>query len=85
MRKKIILLITILFAIIAISIILKNNTETLKNILGIKKPEENQLFSYLVYDNQNEEEIKVLLKINSETGIEYIEKTDGSQVQVSGK
>ena len=62
------------------------NSQIIKDIIGIKIKQENEeikvlpLFSYVVYDNQDEENIKVLISINSENGIEYIEKPDGSKI-----
>ena len=43
----------------------------------MEKLNSKELFSYIVYDNQDEKNIKTLVTINSENGIEYIECPDG--------
>ena len=44
-----------------------------------------ELFSYIVYDNQDEKNIKTLVTINSENGIEYIECSDGDKIYGNNK
>lgn len=41
--------------------------------------------TYIVYDNQNENDIKTLVTIKNEDGIEYIKKPDGVQINGYGK
>ena len=82
-KMMIIILIILLITIFAILI----SSTYLRTVVNNAKKEQvvGELFSSIVYDNQNEEEIKVLVKISSEDGIEYIEKPDGSQIQANGK
>lgn len=84
-KVKLINAIIIMLTILMITYI-AINSQLIKDILGIKIKQENEeikvlpLFSYVVYDNQDQENIKVLISINSENGIEYIEKPDGSKI-----
>ena len=61
----------------------------MNNLFGIKIKQENEqtlpLFSYVVYDNQDKSKIKVLIKINNEQGIEYIEYPNGDILDTNGK
>ena len=41
--------------------------------------------TYVVYDNQDEDNIKSLVIINSDEGIEYIQKDDGKKINANGK
>lgn len=86
-KKNIIftIIIIILMTILAISII--NNTQILNSIfnISIKQENEAQLFSYIVYDNQDEQNMKVLITVNSEDGIEYIEYPNGKILYGNGK
>lgn len=50
-----------------------------------EKLNKKELFSYIVYDNQDEKNIKTLVTINSENGIEYIECSDGDKIYGNNK
>ena len=50
-----------------------------------EKLNKKELFSYIVYDNQDEKNIKTLVTINSENGIEYIECPDGRKINGNSK
>ncbi len=57
-----------------------------RNIRGeLEEPEVAELFTYTMYDNQNEEKIKVLVKVQSEDGLDYIETPDNHKIQCNGK
>ena len=49
------------------------------------KPETPELFSYIIYDNQDEKNIKMLIEVNDEKGIEYIKESDGKTINCNGK
>lgn len=84
------MLIFIIILIIILNIIYAFiEREKLNNVLnsqikqeGEEKP---QLFSYIVYDNQKEDAIRVLVSINSESGIEYIKYPDNQILYANGK
>lgn len=50
-----------------------------------EKLNKKELFSYIVYDNQDEKNIKTLVTINSENGIEYIECSDRDKIYGNNK
>ena len=85
MRKKKLLIIFILiltlvfctFAGVKITINVQNKQT--------EKLNKKELFSYIVYDNQDEKNIKTLVTINSENGIEYIECPDGRKINGNSK
>ena len=86
---KIIVAITIIVAIIAVIIIL-NNTGliSIKNLDFIKKRlnlDTSKLLEYYILDNQNEDDIKLLININSELGIQYVECADGKIISANNK
>lgn len=89
--NKIKLLIFILaILVILFSIYLFNNTEMLNNLFGteIKQETEEQkeFFSYFIYDNADNEKLKVSVIFNShDNGIEYIQKPDGEIIYTNGK
>ncbi len=87
-KIKIIILVLLILTIL-FSIYIINNIQILNNLFGIKIKQENEqtlpLFSYVVYDNQDKSKIKVLIKINNEQGIEYIEYPNGDILDTNGK
>lgn len=79
----------IILSLIVFSLFIISNTKLLNNLFGIKIKQENEreipLFSYIVYDNQDEQNIKVLITVNSGNGLEYIEYPNGTIVNTYGK
>lgn len=51
----------------------------------IEKSNDKELFSYIVYDNKDEKNIKTLLTINSEDGIDYVEFPNGTKINGNSK
>ena len=88
-KKKIItgvILITLL-----ISVVLGLNSNKILDFDKNKKKSENEINNYIddgfsctVYDNQDENNIKLLVSFSSEDGIEYVKK-DNEQINVNGK
>ena len=81
-----------IFLIIGISIILTliiyiclGKVGILQKLNEIIKPETPELFSYIIYDNQDEKNIKMLIEVNDEKGIEYIKESDGKTINCNGK
>ena len=88
--KSTIALIIILIVVALICIIgVANNIGNIQNILGIKmqqeEEEEVQFLSYQIYDNKDSNKLKIIVTINSETGIEYVKKADGTTIQANNK
>ena len=69
---------TVIIALILISIFMSKNIGRLSGMYGNSnnKNEQIPLFSYVVYDNQDSEAIKVLITVTSDSGIEYVETPD---------
>ena len=87
-KYKIILIISLLLIlVISIFAIYKtNNVLILEGITETKKEQEKlELFSYIIYDSKDINNIKVLVAVNSENGIEYVKKPNGNIVQGHGK
>ena len=68
-----------IFLIIGITIILAliiyiylGKVGVLQKLNETIKSETPELFSYIIYDNQDEENIKLLIEINDKKGIEYL-------------
>lgn len=87
MKKKIIFFIIVIIVVLILLVTQKN--EIIKNIQRIAKRENEteiqELFSYIMYDNQDQNNIKVLIKINSYKGLEYIESPNGQIIECSGQ
>lgn len=80
LKKKSIAIMIIGLAIVLL-ILFVNNIKKIENISRLSmKAEEISLFSYIMYDNQEENNIKCLVNVNSENGIEYIEKPNGERI-----
>lgn len=77
------ILLTILFLINKIQNINRIDEKSILKENEILK--ETQLFSYVVYDNRDENNIKVLIKIDSEKGIEYVKCPNGNIVYANGE
>ncbi len=52
---------------------------------NVKSENESNLLSYKIYDNTNSDNLKILLKINSNNGIEYIKEKDGTTIYGNSK
>lgn len=75
----------ILLSIITVGIV---NRDNIMSILGNRMKSEEQpleFLSYKIYDNKDSQHIKIIVTINSETGIEYVKKSDGTIVQANNK
>lgn len=84
MKKKIIVIFLLIVSlIILIYGIVKVNTLNKSKMNA--KSENVKLFSYEVYDNQDENNIKLLATINSENGIEYVIGPDNTKNDCNGK
>ena len=81
-KKYIVIFITI---IILVMLILGRNIIGNIQKRNLKKEKNEELFSYVVYDNQNEHSIKILITLNSEKGIEYIECPNGNKIYGNSK
>lgn len=81
-KKYIVIFITI---IILVMLILGRNIIGNIQKRNLKKEKNEELFSYVVYDNQNENSIKILITLNSEKGIEYIECPNGNKIYGNSK
>lgn len=78
-KKNIVMIITGLAIILLVLFV--NNIKEIENIVRTTmKAEEISLFSYVMYDNQEDNKIKCLVNINSENGIEYVEKPNGEKI-----
>ncbi len=86
-NKKIKLVVFVIIIVIVYVIINKNNLmENIeRNIKAEEEPKIAELFTYTMYDNQNDDKIKVLVKVQSEDGLEYIETPDNHKIQCNGK
>lgn len=85
-RGKINILIIVTFLLLIAILLIMSNSEKLKNIMIHNKEKEDvELLSYSIYDNQDNDNVKVLVRINSVDGIEYIEKPDGDRINTYGK
>lgn len=81
---NIFLIVIVLFLIVVLLRLFK--IEKIGKISKLNKNAETQeLFDYYVYDNQDSKNIKLIVKINSENGIEYIKKPEGSIIEANGK
>lgn len=79
---KILFIIVIAIILTLIIYICLGKVGILQKLNETIKPETPELFSYIIYDNQDEKNIKMLIEVNDEKGIEYIKESDG-KTQVS--
>ncbi len=87
-KMQIVLLLIILIIVTLCLIVNKNGFigNIARNIKGeLEEPEVAELFTYTMYDNQDEDKIKVLVKVQSEDGLDYIETPDNHKIQCNGK
>ena len=83
-RKTIILAIVVL--IVLVGLVTINNSRILNKVFDIQINKETiPLLSYIVYDNQDEQNIKGILTVSSEKEIEYIEYSNGQRIYGNGK
>lgn len=88
LNKLYILIFIVLFVLLLLgSCFIINNKNLINNIFEtkIEQEETKSLFSYVVYDNQDKQNIKILITVNSENGIEYIKCPNGSTITANGK
>ena len=77
---------TIIF--LCIFLIFNNKTKIFKNIANDNNNQfsmSDVLISYTIVDNQDLENIKILISIKSDTGIEYIIKPDNTRIDINKK
>lgn len=72
-----------LFALIIVTNKAVKNIEN--NKFNAKKIEENELISYKIYNETDIENIKILVEINSDNGIEYIKLPNNKKIICNGK
>ncbi len=88
LNKKMVKLLILLVIIGLILCLIANKNNFIENIVRKIKGEEEstkeELFSYVMYDNQDENNIKVLVKVASEDGIEYVETPDNRKILSNG-
>ena len=71
-HKALVITIVTLIILIVLAVFVINRTSIIGKIKQAIQKEEKPLFAYEIYDNQDENNIKVLVTVNSEDGIEYI-------------
>ena len=82
---KILFIIVIAIILTLIIYICLGKVGILQKLSETIKPETPELFSYIIYDNQDEKNIKMLIEVNDEKGIEYIKESDGKTINCNGK
>ena len=82
---KILFIIVIAIILTLIIYICLGKVGILQKLNETIKPETPELFSYIIYDNQDEKNIKMLIEVNDEKGIEYIREPDGKTINCNGK
>ena len=82
---KILFIIVIAIILTLIIYICLGKVGILQKLNETIKSETPELFSYIIYDNQDEENIKLLIEINDKKGIEYLKKPDGNTINCNGK
>ena len=84
--NKVTMLIIIILAITLITIITVTNHEQINSYIEwTLRADESELLSYVVYDNQDKQNIKILATVNAPNGIEYIKDDTGNIVYGNGK
>ena len=79
---KILFIIVIAIILTLIIYICLGKVGILQKLNETIKSETPELFSYIIYDNQDEENIKLLIEINDKKGIEYLKKPDGNTINI---
>ena len=82
---KILFIIVIVIVLTLIIYICLGKVGVLQKLNETIKSETPELFSYIIYDNQDEKNIKMLIEVNDEKGIEYIKESDGKTINCNGK
>ena len=83
-KKKLLIIFILILALVFCTFAGIKITTNVQN-KQMEKLNNKELFSYIVYDNQDEKNIKTLVTINSENGIEYIECPDGRKINGNSK
>ena len=88
-KYKILILIFIAISVIGFIVLLNVNDgyilhRILRNINNENETEDD-LFSFVVYDNQDEDNIRMLANVKSDKGIEYIEEPNNNKLYCYGK
>ena len=89
-KNKKIFLVIIFIIIILLCVNMLSGNKIIKNIYSsitgkaLVENSETQV-SYIAYDNQNSEDIRGLVVIENEIGIEYVIKPDGTRINGNGK
>lgn len=83
-KKKLLIIFILILALVFCTFAGVKITTNVQN-KQMEKLNSKELFSYIVYDNQDEKNIKTLVTINSENGIEYIECPDGRKINGNSK
>ena len=83
-KKKLLIIFILILALVFCTFAGVKITTNVQN-KQMKKLNSKELFSYIVYDNQDEKNIKTLVTINSEKGIEYVECPNGRKIDGNSK
>ena len=89
LKNKIALILAIIFIIALLAVVLYK-TNTIQRIYRaiytrVRAEEIENVITYRVYDNQDNKNLKVFLKVSNSIPIEYIEKSDGTKISINGK
>lgn len=87
MKKFFLAKLSIVFILLIILIIVFFNREQILNSVKsfVLRAENDYSFEYSILDNSNEENIKVLISVQSMNSIEYIEEPNGNKIYGNGK
>lgn len=84
-HKSLMIAIIALIILTVLAIFIINRTSIISKMKQTIQKEEKPLFAYEVYDNQDENKIKVLVTVNSEDGIDYIIMPDETRINCYDK
>ena len=84
-HKNLIITTLILIILVVLVVFVISKTNIINKMKQTIKKEEKPLFAYEVYDNQDENKIKVLVTVNSEDGIDYIIMPDETRINCYDK
>lgn len=84
-NKNASLIIILLILILMSTIVAVNHEQINSYIEKAFRADEPELLSYVIYDNQDKNNLKVLIKVESLNGIEYIEDDSGNIINGNGK
>lgn len=82
-KKKIFIILIIILVILMIFTLiinkgLINNVRNIQKLAEQEQVQENNFFSYQIYDNEDNQKLKTLITINSEKGIDYVKTPEGN-------